>query len=169
MEQNQDATTGSLTEHVKDLEAFGQAFSLLMNLSKYLDMAGNSVMAGTLRPEDGRAFAQRAGSIYAELRGELLGLINDGTWSEVGHRMLRPLQGEVDLLEAALVVDQSHMWLETSIRRGAFQHRVKLLNLQLGLEEAAANAQLGEQLEKAQVFEKRNGAGSKNLGGGTYV
>lgn len=168
MEHTENFPTETLADKVADVEAFGQAFSLLTNLSKYLDMAANAVLAGTLDREQGAAFVRRAGEVYADLREEILNLIEDGDWRVAGGARMRPLEGVEDLLEAALVVDQSHIWLETSIRRGAFTHRVKLLGLQLGLEEAAANAQLGEQREKAQTFEKRHNQ-PKEVGGGAYV
>lgn len=157
----------SISHKVSDIEAFGQTFNMLMNLSKYLDTAANSVLGGNLDMSETKALVSRAGMIYAELRGTILELITDeGTKAQTG-AMLRPLLTDMDVLEAALVVDQSHCWLETSIRRGAFSHRVKLLDLQLGLEEAAASAQLGEQREKAELFEKRSGD-HKN-GNGAYV
>jgi len=157
----------SISQKVSDIEAFGQAFNMMMNLSKYLDTAANSVLGGTLEITATAPFVRRAASIYAELRGTILGLILDEDIRSNGETMLRKLEGDVDVLEAALILDQSHCWLETSVRHGAFSHRVKLLDLQLGLEEAAANAQLSEQREKAELFEKR-GTGGKNVGG-TYV
>ena len=168
MERNKTPQTETLVDKVSDIETFGQAFNLLMNLSKYLDMAANSVMAGTLDIKSGEAFVRRAVDVYTDLRSTILDLIVDDNWATAGMAMLRPMEEVADILEAALVADQSHTWLETSIRRGAFEHRVKLLDMQLGLEQAAASAQLGEQLEKAQVFEKRH-ASNKNGGGGTYV
>jgi hypothetical protein len=168
MDEPKTTRSGSLTDSVSDLETFGQAVNLLMNLSKYLDMAANSVMAGTLDVKSGEAFVRRAVDVYTDLRSTILDLIVDDIWATAGMTMLRPMEEVADILEAALVADQSHTWLETSIRRGAFEHRVKLLDMQLGLEQAAASAQLGEQLEKAQVFEKRH-ASNKNSGGGTYV
>lgn len=157
----------SISHKVSDIEAFGQTFNMLMNLSKYLDTAANSVLGGNLGMEETKALVSRAGMIYAELRDTILELITDDGTKAQSAAMLRPLHAEMDVLEAALVVDQSHCWLETSIRRGAFSHRVKLLDLQLGLEEAAANAQLSEQREKVEFFEKR-GNDHKNSNG-AYV
>jgi len=157
----------SISHKVSDIEAFGQTLNLLMNLSKYLDTVANSVLGGTLSIDATKAFVSRVGMIYAELRAKILELTTDEDARAEGEAMLRPLHAEMDVLEVALVVDQSHCWLETSIRRGAFSHRVKLLGLQLGLEEAAANAQLSEQREKMELFEKR-GADHKNSNG-AYV
>jgi hypothetical protein len=156
---------GPISEKISNIEAFGQTLNLLMNLSRYLDIAANSVMAGTLNEKDRERFSKRAGQIYSELRTDILEMIQDDAYLKEGERMLRALEEESDLLEMALVVDQAHGWLETSIRHGAFGHRMKLLNIQLGLEEAAANAQLGEQREKAQVFEDRlSGKGKGSIG-----
>jgi len=157
----------SISQKVSDIEGFGQAFNMMMNLSKYLDTAANAVLGGTLTKDEAKLFVGRACSIYTELRGEILDLITDPQIQSECATKLRKLEGVDDVLEAALVVDQSHCWLETSIRHGAFSHRMKLLDLQLGLEEAAANAQLSEQREKVELFEKRS-AGSKSIGG-TYV
>jgi len=157
----------SISQKVSDIEAFGQAFNMMMNLSKYLDTAANSVLSGNLEMTTTGPLVRRAASIYDDLRDTILGLILDDDIRRNGERMLRKLEGEADVLEAALILDQSHCWLETSVRHGAFSHRVKLLDLQLGLEEAAANAQLSEQREKAELFEKR-GTSGKSLGG-TYV
>lgn len=87
---------------------------------------------------------------------------------DLAGKMLREVNDDADLLEVALVADQAHMWLETSIRHGAFEHRMKLISIQLGLEEAAASAQLSEQREKVAIFEKRSN-GTKDHSGGTYV
>jgi hypothetical protein len=157
----------SISHKVSDIEAFGQTLSMLMHLSKYLDTAANSVLGGNLVMTETKALVARAGTIYTELRGTILELITDKDTKAQSTAMLRPLHAEMDVLEAALVVDQSHCWLETSIRRGTFSHRVKILDLQLGLEEAAANAQLSEQRGKVEFFEKR-GNDHKN-GNGAYV
>lgn len=157
----------SISHKVSDIESFGQAFNMMLNLSKYLDTAANAVLGGTLDKDDTKFFVERARSIYTELRGEILDLITDQQIRSECSTKLRELEGVGDILEAALVVDQSHCWLETSLRHGAFSHRMKLLDLQLGLEEAAANAQLSEQREKVELFEKRS-SGTKSAGG-TYV
>jgi hypothetical protein len=153
--QNSTSDTNQTIGQIIDLETFGQSHHLLMNLSRYLDNAAAAVLAGSVAPASVAAFVRRAVALYGDLRERILALAGDGDFAARCSEMLRPLDGVEDPIEAALIADQAHTFLETALRDGAFTHRMQMLSLQLGLETAAASAQLGEQREKAQVFEHR--------------
>lgn len=163
MEMNQP-----LFEQVSDIERLGQVHTLLTGLSKYLDTAASATFGGTLDGKAAEAFTARSILIYRELRSEILDLIMEGPAREQAATMLRDVGDAADLLEVALIADQAHMWLESGIRHGTFEHRIRLISVQLGLEEAAANAQLSEQRERAAIFEKRSNKPKDNTGG-TYM
>jgi hypothetical protein len=149
---------------VSNIEEFGQAYTLMVNLSRYLDMVSSSVMAGNISDSGVLPFVRKAREVYGELRTMILTEISDDQLRGRAERMFRGLDGVENVLEAALIVDQAQAWLESELKHGAFTHRMNMMSLQLGLETAATNAQLGEQLEKAKVFESRTDRGGMHTG-----
>lgn len=157
----------SMLEKISNPEAFGQVVSLLTNLSRYLDMVANAVLSGNAS-NSVAPFTNRAVSIYEELRAKLIGFIVDDDLRTSAAAMLRTMDGVVDPIEAALVADQAQLWVETTLRYGAFSHKMNLISMQIGLEEAAVSAQLHEQREKALTFEHRINGGNSKVPG-TYI
>lgn len=160
-------TINSMIGKISDPEAFGQVVSLMTNLSRYLDMVANAVLSGNAAPSVD-AFTTRAVSIYEELRGRLIGFIIDEDLKAQAKEMLRSMANTTDPIEAALVADQAQLWVETTLRYGAFSHRMNLMSMQIGLETAAVSAQLHEQREKAMTFEHRMNGGQPKTPG-TYL
>jgi hypothetical protein len=140
---------------IGDLEVFGRTYGLLVNLSRYLDNVAGGVVAGTVDGASVQPFADQAVVIYTDLRRVLLDQITDDSLAAAAGEMLRPLSSGVGVLEAALVADQSQAWVDATIRPGVFARRIKLAAMQLGLEEVATSAQLGEQSAKAAAVNRQ--------------
>jgi len=160
-------TRNPIENNVVDLEHFGQLFSLMTNLSRYVDTAAGAVLAGTTTEDAIRSFGQRSVSMYTSLRSDILESISDEQLRRAGELRMLNIDPDCNVVEAAVVIDQAHVWLETTIRHGAFKHRVDLISMQLGVEAAAVSVQLGEQREKALVFENRLNGSDKVPG--TYL
>jgi hypothetical protein len=153
----------AIEDKVVDIETFGQCYGLMLNLSRYLDNVAGGVLAGSIEIDAAAPFVKRAAGIYEDLRQQLVAQITDDELAAAASEMLRPLDADETVLEAALVVDQSQSWIDSTLKHGSFSHRIKLLGLQFGLEAAATTAQLGEQREKAESFQGRLTTGAPGL------
>jgi hypothetical protein len=132
-----------IADRVVDLENYGRLYNLLMGLSRYVDNIAGGLLAGNVAHGDVATFVGCAAKVYNDLRDEIVGEFKGAEDQDLARRRMQHLDAD-DVFATALLIDQSQLWMSSTMSSGSFADRIRITNMQFGIEAATTTQQFGE-------------------------
>ena len=146
-----------LEERISDIPRMTSAFSLLAGLSKYADTAASAIMRGRMKNSDLSGFMMELEEAYPSIRTEIIESLKDDSDKARAALRMRELPAGKDVIRAALVLDQSHTFIQSLVSGDSIAAQMRLSALRLELEEVATNDQLDQERARTKQPVQKSG------------